>query len=141
MSKTDPAGALARIMGGHGARQADGINVALPCKVITFDPGTLTASVQPLLKLSGSDPAQIMSVPVAGQKFKFKLDIDIGTGKKPQEFETVMRPALQPGDIVYVVCADAEIKNTLTGRVAAPDSGRRHSRNDAVIVGVLPCSL
>lgn len=139
MSKTDPAGALARMLGGHGAKQADGINVAMPCKVITFDPATLTASVQPLLKLSGSDPAQIMSVPVVGQKYKFKLDI--GTGKGPQDFETIMRPALSPGDTVYVVCADAEIKNTLSGRVAAPDSSRRHSRMDAVIVGVMPCSL
>ncbi|WP_342547652.1 Gp138 family membrane-puncturing spike protein [Paenibacillus sp. FSL P2-0089] len=141
MSKTDPTGALARMLGGHGAKQADGINVALPCKVVTFDPATLTASVQPLLKLSASDPAQIMSVPVAGQKFKFKLDIDTGKGKVLQEFETVMRPVLSPGDTVYVVCADAEIKNTLSGRVAAPDSGRRHSRMDAVIVGVMPCSL
>ncbi|ETT45214.1 hypothetical protein C162_21798 [Paenibacillus sp. FSL R7-269] len=137
MSKTDPAGALANILRGHGSKQADGINVALPCKVITFDPVTLTASVQPLLKLFGSDPAQIMSVPVAGHKVKFELDL--GGGAQP--FETVMRPALSPGDTVYVVCADAEIRNTLSGRVAAPDSSRRHSRMDAVIVGVMPCSL
>ncbi|WP_340004417.1 Gp138 family membrane-puncturing spike protein [Paenibacillus sp. FSL K6-0276] len=111
--------------------------MALPCKVITFDPATLTATVQPLLKLSGGEPAQIMSVPVTGQKVKFELDIGNGL----REFETAMRPALQPGDTVYIVCADAEIKNTLSGRVSAPDSGRRHSRNDAVIVGVMPCSL
>ncbi|AIQ31632.1 hypothetical protein P40081_28475 [Paenibacillus sp. FSL P4-0081] len=137
MSKTDPAGALAHILGKHGERQADGINVALPCKVISFDRVTLTASVQPLLKLFGAEPAQIMSVPVTGQKVKFELDI----GNGPQPFETVMRPALERGDTVYVVCADAEIKNALSGRVAVPDSVRRHSRMDAVIVGVLPCSL
>lgn len=137
MSKTDPAGALARILERDKSKQADGINVALPCKVISFDPATLTASVQPLLKLTGAEPAQIMSVPVTGQKVKFEIDI----GQGPQEFETVMRPALERGDTVYVVFADAEIKNTLTGQVAAPDTSRRHSRNDAVIVGVLPCSL
>ncbi|MEK4196655.1 Gp138 family membrane-puncturing spike protein [Paenibacillus sp. FSL L8-0323] len=137
MNKTDPAGALARMLGGYGAKQADNINVALPCKVITFDPVTLTASVQPLLKLSAAAPAQIMSVPVSGQKFKFELDIGNGL----REFETIMRPALEPGDTVFVVCADAEIRKTLTGRVAAPDSVRRHSRMDAVIVGVMPCSL
>lgn len=137
MNTTDPAGALARMLGSHGAKQADGINVALPCKVITFDPVTLFASVQPLLKLSSGQPAQIMSVPVTGQKVKFELDIGNGL----QEFQTVMRPALSPGDTVYVVCADAEIKNTLSGRMAAPDTSRRHSRMDAVIVGVMPCSL
>ncbi|OMF28299.1 Gp138 family membrane-puncturing spike protein [Paenibacillus sp. FSL H8-0259] len=137
MSKTDPAGALARILDRDKAKQSDSINVALPCKVISFDPVTLTASVQPLLKLSGSEPAQILSVPVTGQKMKFELDI----GQGPQEFETVMRPALEQGDTVYVVFADAEIKNTLTGQIAAPDTSRRHSRMDAVIVGVMPCSL
>lgn len=137
MRKTDPAGAMARILKGHAAMQKGNIDVALPCKVITFDPVTLTASVQPLLKLSGGDPAQIMSVPVAGQKYKFEMNIGSGI----QEFETIMRPALSPGDTVFVVCADAEIRNTLSGRVAAPDSVRRHSRMDAVIVGVMPCSL
>ncbi|ULO08940.1 hypothetical protein H1230_09290 [Paenibacillus sp. 19GGS1-52] len=137
MTKTNPAGALAQILGGHGARQADNTSVALPCKVITFDPASLMADVQPLLKLSSGQPAQIMSVPVTGQKFKFKLDIGNGL----QEFETIMRPALERGDTVYVVCADAEIKNTLAGQVSAPDTSRRHSRNDAVIVGVMPCSL
>lgn len=137
MSKTDPSGALARIFEGYKEKHSDNINVALPCKVITFDPATLNASVQPLLMLTAAQPAPILSVPVIGQKVKFELDI--GNGK--QEFETIMRPALEPGDTVYVVCADAEIKNTLSGRVAAPDSRRRHSRNDAVIVGVMPCSL
>jgi hypothetical protein len=137
VSKTDPAGALAGILSRNGERHSDNINVALPCKVITFDSATFTASVQPLLKLTGAEPAQIMSVPATGQKVKFELNIGNGL----QEFETIMRPALKPGDTVYVVCADAEIKNTLTGKVAAPDSGRRHSRNDAVIVGVMPCSL
>jgi hypothetical protein len=125
------------MMEGHKGQQAENISVAMPCKVISFDPSKLTASVQPLLKLTAAQPAPIQSVPVIGQKVRFEMDIGNGL----QEFDTIMRPALEPGDTVYVVCADAEIKNTLTGQVAAPDSGRRHSRNDAVIVGVLPCSL
>lgn len=137
MSKTNPSGSLARMFEGHKGQQSDNISVALPCKVISFDPLTLTASVQPLLKLTAAQPAPILSVPVIGQKVKFEMDIGNGL----REFNTVMRPGLEPGDTVYVVCADAEIKNTLSGQVAAPDSGRRHSRNDAVIVGVLPCSL
>ncbi|GGF77195.1 hypothetical protein GCM10010912_22840 [Paenibacillus albidus] len=137
MRKSDPAGALAGLLGAHAGNKDDKINVAMPCKVIAFDALALRAVVQPLIKLTNSQPAQIMSVPVTGNKVKFELDI----GNGPREFETVMRPALAAGDVVYVVCADAEIKNTLSGQVAAPDTGRRHSRMDAVIVGVMPCSL
>lgn len=129
MSKSDPAGAMATLFGSHAGKQGDDINVAFPAKVVSFDAAKLTASVQPLLKLTAAQPAQISSVPVIGQR------VLIG------DAETVLRPVLQPGDTVYIVCADAEIKNTLSGQVATPDTGRRHSRMDAVIVGVMPCSL
>ncbi|WP_379142378.1 Gp138 family membrane-puncturing spike protein [Paenibacillus sp. sgz500992] len=135
MTKINPAGALAGILESHRGKQGENINVAMPCKVVAFDPVTLRADVQPLLKLTSGQPAQIMSVPVTGQKVKFSL------GDGLQEIETIMRPALERGDVVYVVFADAEIKNTLSGQVAAPDTGRKHSLNDAVIVGVMPCSL
>lgn len=137
MSHPNPAAALGKILENHAAGHSDNISVAMPCRVLTFDEETLMASVQPLIKLTASEPATILSVPVTGQKYKFELDTGLGN----HEFETIMRPVLERGDVVYVVFADAEIKNTLTGQVAAPDTDRRHSRNDAVIVGVMPCSL
>ncbi|GBF73046.1 hypothetical protein PA598K_01331 [Paenibacillus sp. 598K] len=137
MSGVNPAGTLSRLLGGQGGQQADRLNVALPCKVVAFDETTLLADVQPLLKLTGDQPAQLLGVPTLGQKVSFTLQL----GSSTYPVETTMRPKLQRGDVVFVVCADAEIKNTLSGQVAAPDTGRRHSRNDAVIVGVLPCSL
>lgn len=42
-----------------------------------------------------------------------------------------------PGDIVFCVCADRDISQTVEGRFAAPAPGR-HQLQDAVIVGVLP---
>ncbi|WP_340395301.1 Gp138 family membrane-puncturing spike protein [Paenibacillus sp. FSL E2-0177] len=137
MSRANPAGALSRLLGAYAGNQGDDISVAMPCKVISFDDAKLNAVVQPLLKLTSGQPAQIMSVPVIGQKVEFELNLGAGM----QKFETIMRPLLKAGDVVYVVCADAELKNTLSGQVAAPDTERRHSRMDAVIVGVLPCSL
>ncbi|MDH6370545.1 hypothetical protein M2444_002325 [Paenibacillus sp. PastF-3] len=137
MSKSNVVAVLGRMFSENAAGHSENVSVALPCKVLSFNADTLTASVQPLLKLSNAEPAPISSVPFIGQHFKFSLDIGNGL----REYETIMRPVLKRGDTVFVVCADAEIKNTLTGKVAAPDTARRHSRNDAVIVGVFPCSL
>lgn len=127
--KKSPAAALGKALSEQGKKHIGQINVALPCRVLTFDPGLLTADVQPLVRLTSSAPAPILGVPVTGMRVLIA------------GVETVLRPALHVGDIVLAVFADAEIKNTLSGQVAAPDTARRHSRNDAVIVGVMPCCL
>jgi len=125
----DPASALHSLLSGFVSKQFAGLHVAFPCRVVTFDEQKGTASVQPLLRTSESAPAVIQNVPALGQRLL------IGG------VETVCKPALKAGDAVMVLCADREIKNTLSGKLSSPDSGRMHDLNDAVIVGVLPCSL
>ncbi|MEK3824424.1 Gp138 family membrane-puncturing spike protein [Paenibacillus sp. FSL K6-1558] len=129
MSKTDPAAAMAKLLQSLVEKAMTDIHVGLPCKVITFNEVTCTADVQPLIKTGDDDPAMILGVQALGQK----LNID---GAKK-----VCKPDLASGDIVFVSFADGEIRNTLTGAVAKPDTTRAHDRNDAVIVGVFPCSL
>ncbi|MBY9077285.1 hypothetical protein KIH86_03690 [Paenibacillus sp. HN-1] len=129
MSKSSAAAALAKLLDMHGGQQADNLDVAMTCKVLTFDPVALVADVQPLVQTGDEAPAPLLEVPVTGLRVLFG------------GAETVLRPALHVGDTVLVVCCDAEIQNTLSGQVAAPDTARRHSRNDAVVIGVMPCCL
>lgn len=129
MSKSSPAAALAKLLSTHSGQQADNLDVAMTCKVLAFDPVALVADVQPLVQTGDDPPAPILDVPVTGQRVLFG------------GAETVLRPALHVGDTVLVVCCDAEIQNTLAGQVAAPDTARRHNRNDSVVIGVMPCCL
>lgn len=127
--KLDPAASLAKLLQSLVEKAMSDIHVGLPCKVITFDEAKCTADVQPLIKTGDDEPAMILNVQALGQKLK------IDGAKK------VCMPDLAPGDVVFVSFADGEIRNTLTGEVAKPDTSRAHDRNDAVIVGVFPCSL
>lgn len=124
MSKADAAGTLSKLIDGFVNRAMAGVHVAIPCRVVTFDETTCRADVQPLVRMGDDTPAVIQSVPALGRKRKIGPDIE------------VEKPFYEKGDVVYVVCADREIKNTLRGQVAAPDSTRAHDINDAVIVGV-----
>ncbi|MFD1777005.1 Gp138 family membrane-puncturing spike protein [Paenibacillus rhizophilus] len=129
MSKSSAAAALGKLLRAHSDNQTGNIDVAMPCRVLAFDPVTLLAKVQPLVQIGEDAPALLLDVPVTGMR------VLIGG------VETVLRPVLHVGDTVLIVCCDAEIQNTLSGQVAAPDTARRHSRNDAVIVGLMPCCL
>lgn len=130
MKKADPGGALALLMQGHGSKGAGQINVALICRVLTFDEAKMRASVQPLIQANEGPPAPLTAVPMLGHRYK----VDGGA-------EQTFIPVFKPGDVVLVVCADREIKNGLAGQVAKPDTARQHSLNDAVIVGIFPGSL
>ncbi|MCZ8518891.1 Gp138 family membrane-puncturing spike protein [Paenibacillus caseinilyticus] len=129
MNKDAGAG-LAKLAAASAKKAAAGLYVSFPCRVISFDEATCMATVQPLLRITEEDPAPIQNVPALGHKYR----TEGGTVQ-------VYRPVLQPGDMVLVVCADREIKNTLSGVTASPDTDRKHSKNDAVIVGVFSCSL
>lgn len=124
MSKADVAGTLSRLIEGFVNRAMSGVHVALPCRVVSFDESTCRADVQPLVRTGDDAPAVIQNVPALGRKRRIGPEIEIE------------KPFYEKGDLVYVVCADREIKNTLGGQVAAPDSARMHDINDAVIVGV-----
>jgi xanthosine utilization system XapX-like protein len=125
----DPSGSLAKLIDAVITERLAAVNVAFPCRVLSFDADKLMATVQPLLQVFDQPPSPIQNVPVLGQKMRAGESI------------TTWVPALSQGDVVYVVCADRQIKNSITGQVGKPDVSRIHNRNDAVIVGVFPCSL
>jgi len=127
--RVDPAGAMARMVRAIKDDVSASLSVGMPCKVIKFDAATCLADIQPLIRTSEDEPAVLQSIPALGQR----LQID-GS-------EKVCKPALKAGDVVFVVCADREIRNAMTGSISSADSGRMHDHNDAVIVGVFPCSL
>ncbi|KEQ22882.1 hypothetical protein [Paenibacillus tyrfis] len=125
MSKVDPAGELAKLLDAAIQKRLAETNVAFPCRVVSFSSGNGLAVVQPLQ--GGGRAAPVQNVPVLGQRLKTSEGI-----------EQTFFPSLRPGDIVYVVCSDRHIKGE-TGE--AGSSRRVHDANDAVIVGVFPCSL
>lgn len=127
--KIDPASTLSQVITSMVLNHVSGIHVGFPCRVISFNEATCRADVQPLIKSSTDDPAIIQNVPALGQRYKINSS------------ESVCKPFLKQGDTVFVVCADKEIKNALTGSVSSTDTSRIHDMNDAVIVGVFSCSL
>ena len=85
------------------------LHCALPGKIVSFDPDTQTASIQPAVKL-GSLPYPVLTdVPVF----------------MPVPFE------INPGDACLVIFSDVDIDNWFeTGEASAPNSPRRHSLSD-----------
>ncbi|WP_411503486.1 Gp138 family membrane-puncturing spike protein [Brevibacillus centrosporus] len=121
----DPAGDLAKLIDAVVRKRLADMNVAFPCRVISCDEGKGTAVVQPLFQMTDKSPSPIQNVPIASHKYK----TDSGEIKK-------IKHIVEPGDLVYVVCADRQMRDALTGAVTQPSSQRIHDRNDAVIVGV-----
>lgn len=126
---SDAAGSLIRLIDNSVDAALASLFVAFPCRVVDFNQETGMTTVQPLIRMGSGDPALIQNVPALGQKLSV------------EGVEQIYRPVLMAGDMVFVVCADQEIRNTLTGQIATPDTKRRHSKMDAIIVGVFPCSL
>jgi hypothetical protein len=147
MNKNDPSKPLAELALGIIGEVFKELRVAFPCKVLSYDEGTGMAVVSPLLQLAGLTPSPIQNVPAIGHKLKVKEHVqtivDQGFERTVivREHEQTCTPSLSPGDTVYVVCADRHMKTAQSGVLAKPDSRRMHNANDAVIVGVLPCSL
>ena len=104
------------------------LHTAMPCKVLSYANGE--ATIQPLyMKVSKHEEGPyppIEGVPVLKQRFK------VNDGA-PQTYEAVY----QKGDIVLVVFSERALDNVMTGKIAHPEFNRRHSINDAVIVGLI----
>ncbi|WP_339321372.1 Gp138 family membrane-puncturing spike protein [Paenibacillus sp. FSL W8-0194] len=128
--RTDPAGSMSTIFESFKAKIFSDLHVGFLCKVINFDSGKCAADVQPLIRTTSDMPAIIQGAQVLAHRLSVN-------GGEPQ----VYKPLLKQGDVVFVVCADREIKNALNGSVAAASTGRQHDVNDAVVLGVLGCNL
>lgn len=99
-------------------------------RVECYDKTRRRANVQPLImqKRRGHPPsphALLTDVPVLSQRY----EVD-GAEKE-------YIPVLRQHDIVLVVCVERAMDRSIGGALAYPDSRRRHSLTDAVVVGVI----
>ena len=102
-----------------------GINNCMLAKIETFDHKKMKANVIPLVKYRNKDNSieerpMLIEVPVSFVKAG----------------PFVIRPPYQSGDIVLLVFADEDIENVLfSGDISEPNSARKHSLDDAIVVG------
>lgn len=98
----------------------NGINSCMLGKIETFDASKMKANVIPLVKNKDGDKPMLIEIPVSFIKAGSFL----------------IRPPYKKGDIVLVVFADEDIDNVLlSGSVSEPNSTRKHSLDDAIVVG------
>ncbi len=100
------------------------INSCMLGRIETFDASKMKANVVPLVKNKDGNKPMLIEVPVSFIKAGPFL----------------IRPPYKKGDIVLVVFADEDIDNVLlSGNVSEPNSTRKHSLDDAIVVGgVMP---
>lgn len=103
-------------------RQA--VNVAFICKVLTFDPATMTVDVQPLNKAL-IDGEYYSASPIVGIRASCLCSGDF-----------VIRPWYKRGDIGFVIVCDSDNDNVLlSGVEAVPNTARNHSIEDCIFIG------
>lgn len=107
----------------------NGINNCMLGKIDNFNSKTMKADIMPLVKKRYEN----------GEVENVSLLIEVPvSAMKAGPF--VIRPPYRKGDIVLVVFADSDIENALlSGDVSKPNSTRKHSLDDAIVVGgVMP---
>jgi hypothetical protein len=98
----------------------NGINSCMLGKIEAFDSSKMKANVIPLVKNKDGDKPMLIEVPISFIKAGPFL----------------IRPPYKKGDIVLVVFADEDIDNVLlSGNISEPNSTRKHSLDDAIVVG------
>ena len=98
----------------------NGINSCMLGRIETFDASKMKANVIPLVKNKDGDKPMLIEIPVSFIKAGSFL----------------IRPPYKKGDIVLVVFADEDIDNVLlSGNISEPNSTRKHSLDDAIVVG------
>lgn len=120
-------------------RLAELHTVAL-ARIVTIDTGTQRASVKPLfaklLQDGRSIPAPvIVGVPYITHRYEYTDTGDTSTGSGPTTTRLVVGPIYQAGDTVLIAYAERAIDASLTGAEAVPPYNRKHSIDDAVIIG------
>lgn len=97
------------------------INSCLIARIERFDGRKMKADLVPLIKNSDNEEvSMLIEVPVAMVKAG----------------GFVIRPPYKRGDIVVVVFADRDIDNVLlSGKVSNLNSTRKHSLDDAIVIG------
>ena len=109
-----------------------GINNCMMGKIEKFDGETMKADVMPLVRVKSK----------AGELEEVSMLIEVPVSfLKAGPF--VIRPPYKEGDIVLVVFADNDIENVLlSGDTSNPNSTRKHSLDDAIVVGsIMPYTV
>lgn len=111
---------------------AGGINNCMMAKIESFDATTMKADVIPLVRIRNKEGniengSMLIEVPVSFLKAGPFL----------------IRPPYKPGDIVVVLFADSDIENVLlSGDISNPNSTRKHSLDDAIVIGsIMPYTI
>lgn len=102
-----------------------GINSCMMGKIEKFDGKTMKADVVPLVRTKNK----------AGEIEEVSMLIEVPVSfLKAGPF--LIRPPYKKGDIVLVIFADSDIENALlSGDISNPNSMRKHSLDDAIVVG------
>lgn len=114
-----------KFMGKLSNSIVNGINNCMLGKVESFDASTMKADISPLISNANADGgyanmSMLVEVPVSFLKAG----------------PFVIRPPYKAGDIVLIVFADSDIDNALlSGAASTPNSTRKHSLDDAIVVG------
>lgn len=100
---------------------AGDVNSCIIARIESFDSRKMKADVIPLIKDSDNKPvSMLIEVPVALVKAG----------------GFIIRPPYKKGDVVVIVFADRDIDNVLlSGKVSNLNSSRKHSLDDAIVVG------
>lgn len=110
-------------------KMSKGINTCMLCKIEEYDHEAMKAKVTPMVKVKYGDEET--------EQQELLIEIPV-SHLKAGPF--IIRPPYKPGDIVLVVFADRDIENVLlSGNKEDPNSTRKHSIDDAIIVqGIMP---
>lgn len=116
-----------KVLGNLSGGVMNNLNNCMLCRVEKYDVAKMKAELTPMLRVEG----------VEGELEELHLLIEVPVMLlKAGPF--VIRPPYKQGDIVVVVFADGDIENILlSGDVSNPNSKRRHSLDDAIVIGGL----
>jgi hypothetical protein len=105
-------------------KQLDGVDVAFPASVVSFDPLTQSCKVNPIILRKNEDTETPLPIPIMGG---VPVVFPSGGGY------SIQWPLL-PGDTVLVVLCSQSIEDWLTSGapLVTPTSPRRHGLSDAV---------
>lgn len=107
-------------------------------KVLSVQAGYTRCTVQPLARIKAygkkaKNQTVISNVPILLHARVKKIELHCN----PDTHEiTAEKTYIEAGDIVFCVCGDRDISETVNGSFATPPQGH-HNIKDAVVVGIL----
>ena len=104
------------------------LHTAMPCKVLSYENNE--ATIQPLFMKTTKDGQRPYPIIEGVRGLKNHLHVK---DEKPKCYCTTY----YPGDIVLVIFSERALDHVLNGEIADPQFNRRHSIQDAIILGVI----